>query len=369
MVGFAGAEAMMDTVVGFPYSPLQGHLFTPEPSAAAFTRSIPRGISDQDLPSLDTPWGPSYQAAGPCADWTLSSSASSYGSSPPGYQYSSSSFSCLDPQQLRVKEHAELFNTDREETRPVQQRAPRRILLRRSSANRMAAQGKWLAQISDINSSLWNLSALVPYLVESGEEADIYACQGASASSESSGGGDSGEDGFPIQSMFEASGRLVQVLGDIAQTEGADVRPAELDPGTGLLVLSTYVRLLDLYHKVFRLVHSEAAASGPCSRSTFQLCKLPDVSVGSFPVASAESLRMSLTIRLAEEFLCNLRAAMAAFSQTLPDVATGSQQSGDGRALLWSAVDASFSAVREREQDICRDLVEIRSKLEISSTS
>lgn len=368
MVAFAGAGAMLDTVVGFPYSPLQDHLFTAEPSTATFLRTIPRGVSDQDLTSLETPWSPSYQASGPCADWTQSPSASSYGSSPPNYQYTSSSFSCLDPQQLRFKEQTELFGTKREQAQQVQQRVPRRILLRPSTTNTMAAQGEWLAELSDISASLWNLSSLVPYFVESGEDADVYACQSPNQSSESSKGGDSGEQGFPIQAMFEASGRLVRVLGDITGPEGADARRVELDPGTSLLVLSTYVRLLDLYHKVFRLVHSEATVLGPCPRSTFQLCKLPNVSVGSFPVASSQSLQMSLTIRLAEEFLCNLRAAVASFSERLPDAAARSQHGG-GQGALWSAVDVSFSAVREREQDICRNLGETRSHLELSSTS
>jgi hypothetical protein len=204
---------------------------------------------------------------------------------------------------------------------------------------------------------------MVPYLVESSEEADVYACQSSQSSNSTV---DSEDGGFPIQSMFEASGRLVQVLGDITQTEGADIRQAELDPGTGLLVLSTYVRLLDLYQKVFQLVHSEVAVSSSCS--TFRLCKLPDVSIGSFPVASALSLQMALTMRLAEDFLSNLRAATASFSQRLPDFATRCQQGG-GQASLWGVVDVSFTAIREREQDVSRDLVEIRHKLEMSSTS
>lgn len=361
LVTFGGPEAVLDTV-GFPYSSLQGHMFSSEPSPAATlpAHTVPRGISDQDICSLDTAWNPSVQVSGISADWSHPSSSSSYDSSPSNYRYtSSSSFSCLDPQQLRFNEQTEPLDADRGQTEQAQRRLPRRILLRRSSINRMATQGEWLAQLSDINSTLWSLSSLVPYLVESGEDVDVYAC-------ETKDGMDSEEEGFPIQSMFEASGRLVQVLEEITQTEGADVRQAELDPGTGLLVLSTYVRLLDLYQKVFQLVHSEVAVSSPCS--TFRLCKLPDVSIGSFPIASALSLQMALTMRLAEDFLSNLRAAMALFSRRLPDFATRGQQGG-GQASLWSVVDVSFTAIREREQDVSRDLVEIRNKLEMSSTS
>ena len=355
---------MLDTV-GFPYSSLQDPLLTPDPSSATFLHTIPRAVSDQDLAGLDTPWSPSYQASGPCADWTQPSSASSYESSPSNYQYTlSSSLSCLDPQQLRFDGQTELFDAGQEKTQQTRQRMPRRILLRRSSVNRMADQGKWLAQISDINSTLWRLSSQVPYLVESGGDGDVYACQSSSQSGDSTNEDDQNAEGFPIQSMFEASGRLVQVLSDITQTEGADLRQAELDPGTGLLVLSTYVRLLDLYQKVFQLVQSEVSVSSPSSN--YRLCKLPDVSVGSFPVASALSLQMSLTLRLAEDFLSSLRAATALFSQRLPDFATRGQQGG-GQASLWSVVDVSFTAIREREQDVSRDLVEIRSKLERSS--
>lgn len=367
LVAVAGTDAILDNVC-FPYSSLQDHFFIPDPSTATILHTIPRVLDDQDLSGLDTPWSPSYQASGPCADWTQSSSASTYDSSTSNYQCTSSPFSCMDPQQLRFKEQTELCDADREEAQQVQQRVPRRILLRRSSIDRMAAQGKWLSQLSDINSALLNLSSLVPYLVESGEDTDVYACQTSSHSSKSSEDSDasrSEQEGFPIQSMFEASGRLVEVLGDITKRESVDVE-LPVDPGTGLLVLSTYVRLLDLYQKVVRLVHSELAVSSPCC-STFRLCKLPDVSVGSFPVASALSLQMSLTIRLAEDFLSNLRADTALFSQRLPDFASRGQQGG-GQASLWSVVDVSFTAIREREQDVSRDLVEIRSKLETSST-
>lgn len=364
---FGGTEAMLDSV-GFPYSSLQGHLYTSEPSPATIlpVHTIPRGISEQDIASLDTSWNPSFQASGLCADWSHpSSSSSSYDSSPTNYRYTSSSFSCLDPQQLRFDEQTDRLDTNGEQAEQVQRRLPRRILLRRSSVTMMATQGKWLTQLSDINSALWGLSSLVPYLVESGDEVDVYAYQ-SSESNNSTDGDESGQEGFPIQSMFEVSGRLVRVLEEITQTEGADVRQAELDPGTGLLVLSTYVRLLDLYQKVFQLVHSEVAVSSP--PATFRLCKLPDVSIGSFPVASALPLQMALTMRLAEDFLSNLRAATALFSQRLPDFATRGQQGG-GQASLWSVVDVSFTAIREREQDVSRDVVEIRNKLEMSSTS
>ncbi|KAB5583402.1 hypothetical protein GE09DRAFT_1078754 [Coniochaeta sp. 2T2.1] len=382
LVAFDGADLIVDAVGFSPYSALHGNHFTSEPNTGTVPQhTIPRDFSDPDLPVLDAAaWSPSYQASGYqtsnlCGDWSQHpSSSSSYDSSPSHYHYTTTPFPCLDPQQLRFDEQTDqLFEAERIEAPQAQRRPPRQILLRRSSVRRMATQGKWLAQLSDINSTLWNLSSQVPYLVETGEETDVYACESSSDASDSQTTSPSSvAEGFPIQSMFEASGHLVQVLGEITQTaEGtADVRQAELDPGTGLLVLSTYVRLLDLYQKVFQLVHSEVAVSSSATgtRPTFRLCKLPDVSIGSFPVASAISLQMALTMRLAEDFLSSLRQATALFSQRLPDFATRGQQGG-GQASLWSVVDVSFTAIREREQDVSRYLGEIRGKLEMSSAS
>jgi hypothetical protein len=226
----------------------------------------------------------------------------------------------------------------------------------------MAAQGKWLATLSDISSTLWHLSSRVPYLIESSDDGDVYSCQGSSQDSSYLDNGDVDGDGFPIQSMFEATGRLVQVLVDMTQQESAHTRQTELDPATGLLVLSTYVRLLDLYQKVFQLVHTEVISSSP--GSSFQLCKLPNVSVGSFPVASALSLQMSLTLRLAEDFLASLRAATALFSQRLHEL-----DAARGQASMWRVVDLSLTATKERERDVSRDLAKIKSKLELSCTS
>jgi len=63
------------------------------------------------------------------------------------------------------------------------------------------------------------------------------------------------------------------------------------DTGTRLLVLSTYARLLDLYQKVAQNVKIEIFLSR--SGDAFQLCKILDVSVGSFPILLPHRSRWS----------------------------------------------------------------------------
>lgn len=242
-----------------------------------------------------------------------------------------------------------------------------RIMLK-TSPRQVVPEGKWLAEISDINGKLWDVTASIPVLTDSLDDTDIYTYRPIENRELAS------DPSFSIDSMFKLSRRFINTLQEITASFPADsssatsVQPIsvpkqQLDPGSSLLILSTYVRLLELFQKAFHLVNLELSVTG--GKEPLQLCKLPDVSLGSFQVVSSQNLQMILTIRLAEDFLADLRGAISllnAASTPNLDATGGSRPS----SLFSSVVAVSLNEVTVRERQIQNDLSTIRRRLETS---
>ncbi|RGP78732.1 transcription factor [Fusarium longipes] len=201
----------------------------------------------------------------------------------------------------------------------------------------------WMAQLSDINARLLDLASALPSPQDGpfiGRPVDErFRSQG-----------------FPIEDMFKLTRRVADILEKPPPgNETNKMRHSAIDggdPGNAMFILSTYVRLLDMYQRVFNLVHTELV-SQPDSNTTFSFWKLPDVTVGSFAVESSPFLQMSLTIQLAEEFLSRLRGSTARWSGA-----------GAASAMFSGVVDVSFQAFRDREEALAKHLVELRSEME-----
>ncbi|PHH59739.1 hypothetical protein CDD80_1731 [Ophiocordyceps camponoti-rufipedis] len=192
-----------------------------------------------------------------------------------------------------------------------------------------------MAQLSEINGRLLELASMLP-----------QRQQGV------------GCNDFPIDEMFKLTRQVADILDGLSRSMDGS------DPGNSMFVLSTYVRLLDMYQRVFYLVRDEVLRAR--SEAAFRSWKLPDVTVGSFAVESLPSLQMSLTIQLAEEFLIRLRGATLALrkedeQQTAP---AGNGGVSEGDSMFSDVVDVSFRAVREKEERLARHLTELRDDIE-----
>ncbi|KAJ4267228.1 hypothetical protein NW762_003329 [Fusarium torreyae] len=201
----------------------------------------------------------------------------------------------------------------------------------------------WMAQLSDINARLLDLASALPSLQDGpsiGRPVDErFRSQG-----------------FPIEDMFKLTCRVADILEKPPSgNDGNKIHQSTIDgsdPGNAMFILSTYVRLLDMYQRVFSLVHAELVSQADSS-TTFSFWKLPDVTVGSFAVESSPFLQMSLTIQLAEEFLSRLRGSTARWSGA-----------GNAASMFAGVVDVSFQAFRDREEALAKHLVELRSEIE-----
>ncbi|KAL3602762.1 hypothetical protein FPOAC2_07074 [Fusarium poae] len=232
--------------------------------------------------------------------------------------------------------------------RPRTRLRPRQITLRHDADLSPLQQPEappihWMAQLSDINARLLDLASALP---APQDEPFI----GRPVDERFRG------QGFPIEDMFKLTRRVADILekppssNESNKTHHSTIDGS--DPGNAMFILSTYVRLLDMYQRVFSLVHTELI-SQPDANTTFSFWKLPDVTVGSFAVESSPFLQMSLTIQLAEEFLSRLRGSTARWSGA-----------GTASSMFSGVVDVSFQAFRDREEALAKHLVELRSEIE-----
>ncbi|KAM0474450.1 hypothetical protein ACHAP7_007781 [Fusarium lateritium] len=225
---------------------------------------------------------------------------------------------------------------------------PRQITLRHDADLSPLQQSEappihWMAHLSDINARLLDLASALPSpqdgpLIERPADERFRS------------------QGFPIEDMFKLTRRVADILEKPPSSNDSNkVHLSTIDgsdPGNAMFILSTYVRLLDMYQRVFSLVHTELVSQTDSS-ATFSFWKLPDVTVGSFAVESSPFLQMSLTIQLAEEFLSRLRGSTARWSGA-----------GNAASMFAGVVDVSFQAFRDREETLAKHLVELRSEIE-----
>ncbi|KAG7407118.1 hypothetical protein DER46DRAFT_686287 [Fusarium sp. MPI-SDFR-AT-0072] len=249
-------------------------------------------------------------------------------------------------------EHSSTSDKRASRTQSKQQRSnrprPRQITVRHDADLSPLQQHEvprihWMAQLSDINARLLDLVSALPSPQDGppmGRPVDErFRSQG-----------------FPIEDMFKLTRRVADILEKPhSNNDGSKMHHSTIDgsdPGNAMFILSTYVRLLDMYQRVFSLVHTELATQTD-SGTTFSFWKLPAVTVGSFAVESSPFLQMSLTIQLAEEFLSRLRGSTARWSGA-----------GNATSVFAGVVDVSFQAFRDREEALAKHLVELRSEIE-----
>ncbi|KAF6816538.1 hypothetical protein CSOJ01_02920 [Colletotrichum sojae] len=253
-------------------------------------------------------------------------------------------------------------------TRKRARQRTRQITLRPAPGGQVPAAEQWMPRIIDINSRLFELCSRLPHQIEAPEDPGRLGIVSSPA------GGSSVTTPFPIDEMFKLSRHFAEILAEMAPTEGASPTSEDerhqpgrgldslADPATCLFVLSTYVRLLDMYQRVFSCIHSQLAHLQPAS--LFQSWKLPGVTVGSFAVDSTPSLQVSLTIQLAEEFLLQMRRAASSLDPTLRSAASPPGRAPDVVSMFSGVADVSFQALKRQEESLGQELKSLRKDME-----
>lgn len=266
---------------------------------------------------------------------------------------------------LRRRDCVSEHSISAKRSRPRSKHRPRQIALRQTALLQLqatieASSAHWMAQLSEINTRLIDLSSALPQGQETAQNGTPLSRPSDDRFK---------ANGFPIDEMFKLTRRVADILDQLSATtfgdDPAKARQARLDssdPANSIFILSTYIRLLDMYQKVFNLVHKEISQTN--SEAAFRFWKLPDVQVGSFAVESTPSLQMSLTIQLAEDFLCKLRNSTAALDSSLKNGEVHSVNGVNGSSMFSGVVDVSYQAVKTREETLGKHLAELREEIE-----
>jgi hypothetical protein len=207
-----------------------------------------------------------------------------------------------------------------------------------------------MARLSEINARLQALASLLP------------------AQYEAANGGVQSHT-FPVDEMFQLTRQISEVLDQIfnpakEEQPSSSAKLDGSDPGSAMFVLSVYVMLLDLYHKVFTLIRSEVFQHA--SAATFTYWKLPDVTIGSFAVESTPSLQMSLTIQLAEDFLSRLRKTTSTLDSSRRDasLSAGAASTSGNQSIFSPVVDSSYREIKNSEESLRQELAALRDRIE-----
>lgn len=136
---------------------------------------------------------------------------------------------------------------------------------------------------------------------------------------------------------------------DIHQHTASDANAdiSHIDPGTHVLILSSYVRVLEIFAVLFGNVQSSFVSD----QTSKENLKLPKVSVGHFSIASNSVIQLTLVLQIAEQMLCQLGDSIRSTGltvilfppQTLNDTDenwTGSTVDGVERISLQAALCA-----------------------------
>ena len=223
------------------------------------------------------------------------------------------------------------------------------------SASNTAA---WVQKLSDINVQLFEHVATIPSLQDLQFK--------ASAASEVFGTDAWNGKGFAIDKTFNLSQLLIEALNylhsRLLHTSSSHSSPlppphsgattpdhhspgtAFLDQGSILLVLSSYLRLIDAYDRIFRnmqgsLTKTRAATTATKGPRHF---RLPQLTIGAFSPPPSSVVQITLIVHLAETLLARIRGLVGSMENSAA-LHGGAEGGGE------SPGDITLRAIRAKE--------------------
>ena len=137
------------------------------------------------------------------------------------------------------------------------------------------------------------------------------------------------------------------------------------DTGSTLLVLSSYVRMLDLYNRFFALISTSLLTSSEQDPSS--QVRLPSLSVGCFSLQSSPALQTTLMLRIIEEVFERLRLVMSRmdFLSPSPHINSNDVEDDVGPEQV-GITGATIQAVRQQETKVMKRMNDLRKQLQRS---
>lgn len=141
---------------------------------------------------------------------------------------------------------------------------------------------------------------------------------------------------------------------------------ASLDQGSILLVLSSYLRLIDAYDRIFRHVHASVAETRVTAKD--RQVRLPQLTIGTFSPPPSSVMQISQVVHLAETLLTHIRKLVGSMER--PPDWDGAEEVEDaekGAKALEDVTDVTLCAIRAKEAETMKRLNGIKRLLQQSS--
>lgn len=174
---------------------------------------------------------------------------------------------------------------------------------------------------------------------------------------------------FTVAEMYRQTHCFVVYVEQTSAQQGASEASLErADPANNMFTLSTYVRLLDMFQRLFNLVKRQLAKADPGKDDTFARWQLPEMSIGAASINAHPAFHMSLTVQLAIQLLNRLRNGTASLAITSKTNGTATNGSTNGESEDSSpfaeVVHVSFNAIRSKEEILNKSLTDLKAELD-----
>ena len=143
------------------------------------------------------------------------------------------------------------------------------------------------------------------------------------------------------------------------QTPTTDANPfaSYLDQGSILLVLSCYMRVIDIYDKICGHIRNCVSDTSPAAKAT-QLT-LPGLSIGGFSLHKSPAMKIMLMLQLAEQLLDCIRDIVGLVGS--PTSISGNFRRGG--ASIGDVTDVTLQAIRLKDAEMAKKMAQVRALL------
>ena len=265
-----------------------------------------------------------------------------------------------------------------------------------------------IQRLSDINVGLFQHAATIPPLLDSSQDlAESLDGQvnANNPSNASSGSLKHFRKEFAIDQTFLLSQRLIDILNELYprflkssssqdtprtpllsqsplssphlfnnheslpgsgnQSSAINATPSTMffDQGSSLLILSCYIRVIDIYEKICGHVHNCISDTSVAAKSV--QITLPGLTIGLFSLQSSPAMKIILILQLAEQLLDRIRHIVGLMNSTTRpggnDSTHGSIRQGGGS--MGDITDVTLQAIRLRDAEMTRKMFQVKQQL------
>lgn len=136
--------------------------------------------------------------------------------------------------------------------------------------------------------------------------------------------------------------------------------PCPLDEGSVLLILSSYLRVINIYDTIFS--HIQISINDTYGREGKTAMRLPRLNIGAFSLPSCSVIEIIVIIQLAEQLLSRLREITG-----LMDMNPRSEDRDSGgnsdQGKTMSCTDATLRSLRSRERELMKRTTQVKRSL------